>query len=168
MRGGGRKERGRAKLSLAYRPPPAHRFLRLALPPQEHVHQHGRGALPEGITPIHQLVRPALEAALHLHLPSGHPPLQRHQVRLLCPPQDHQRSKGTKHIPAMRLLPRLAAKPAFVSLAGQEVVGHARGEFRGKEVEEGSDGDNRVGAADVYFSVRKDREGREGREEGRG
>ena len=69
----------------------------------------------------------------------------------------------------MRFLPRLAAKPALVSLTGQEVVGHARGEFGGEEVEEGGDGDDRVRATDIYFPVVLEgwggREGKEGRSE---
>jgi hypothetical protein len=66
----------------------------------------------------------------------------------------------------MRFLPRLAAKPALVSLTGQEVVGHARGEFGGEEVEEGGDRDDRVRATDIYFSDKRGREEtREGGEE---
>mmetsp|Transcript_25720 Transcript_25720/g.86432 ORF Transcript_25720/g.86432 Transcript_25720/m.86432 type:complete len:496 (-) Transcript_25720:353-1840(-) len=144
----------RLGVALCARGRPSQRVrLVCALAAPHAVDEHERGARPERVAAVDELVRAALEAPFDAELPAGEPALEvvdAHARRFV---EDFQRRHSAKHVATVRLDARLAAEAALVRLTRQRVLGDARDELGGEHVVQRGDADDGVRPADVDLTV---------------
>jgi len=64
-----------------------------------------------------------------------------------------QRRDRTKSVPPVRFIPRLAPKPALVTLASNNPLRHPLDQLWREQIEQSSNGDDCVSAAHVHLAV---------------
>eukprot|EP00437_Effrenium_voratum_P048353 CAMPEP_0181537150 /NCGR_PEP_ID=MMETSP1110-20121109/75198_1 /TAXON_ID=174948 /ORGANISM="Symbiodinium sp., Strain CCMP421" /LENGTH=158 /DNA_ID=CAMNT_0023668703 /DNA_START=301 /DNA_END=778 /DNA_ORIENTATION=- len=115
--------------------------------------QREDGALPKGVAGIHQLVGPALKAALVVHL-LVHRPLQEavqvQSVGLACNAKCREAAVG---VSSMCLKALLSGNATLPGLAPADVLWHTLQQLIGEHVQHGGCGDRAVASSHVRLAL---------------